>query len=530
MVYINSLVDVVRYLWSEFYNSSKKENNTEEEQKSIPSWEQTEKNIEYEQELYEFEVENRDTINPYKYYSIFGRRKETNLEKLFGDKEVRFYGYLTASKNKLEKLIARTSSSMAERVSILVFMVVSHVGYNSFKRIRAKDLQTVLGKGYKSILNHCEELKIFKVSRIPTNYNSKKREIYHTEISVVKSKAGFQSILIRDKKALNARKNYLQISDIDERNQDCYNLHLMNIFASTLEEKNEKSKRLNRAFRNCFAEQSIGDYGNRIYSFISNLKKEERRYVKPLHNIDAETAEVDISASQPLTWFSWIISPHLIIYAFKSKQITVLLSDIIYDIEFNDEMLINWEKAYYEGDFYIDFWANMLDEVYPIWEELILNTISKEDKEKIEEAKDRKRQLAKRSFMVIINSRIYFDEKNNAGTKPIIDAMEQSSVYSGLGVLIKELKSKVLNLKAICPNENLQLKKQYAPYKNLGIIITRIESYFMHEVYKKIDFWGLLIHDSILCEKGNLDKMKKAYNDVYLEYTNFIPQIKITRL
>lgn len=409
-------------------------------------------------------------------------------------------------------------------------MIVSHVGYNSFKRIRATDLQIILGKNYKGILMCCEKLKILEVSRIPNNYYSPKKECYHTEISVIKSKAGFRFILLKDKKAINARKKYLKIDSFDKNKQRCYNLHLMNTFASYIIGEDEKSRRLNKAFRNCFAEQSIGNYGNRIYSFILNLKREERKYVKPLHNIDAETSEADISAPQAFILFLLIFHPHIIRYAFKSEEIAIIISDIIYDIEFSDEMLINWERSYYYGDFYIDFWARMLDEIYSNWEELILNTISKEDREKIEEAKDKKRQLAKRSFMVIINSRIYFDEKNNAGIKPIIDAMEQSSVYSGLGVLIKVLKSNVLNLKAICPNENLQLKKHYEPYKNLGIIITRIESYFMHEVYKRIDFWGLLIHDSILCEKENLEKMKKVYNDVYFEYTNFIPQIKITRL
>ncbi|MBT3647496.1 MAG: hypothetical protein HN542_04560 [Flavobacteriales bacterium] len=67
--------------------------------------------------------------------------------------------------------------------------------------------------------------------------------------------------------------------------------------------------------------------------------------------------------------------------------------------------------------------------------------------------------------------------------------------------------------------------KPYKPYKNLGIILTRLETHLMHEVYLQFDHWLLIVHDAFLVEEIQKDELKAMMINSALEQGYIIPNV-----
>ena len=529
MVYINIYKDLFNWFISLL---KKKRNNN-----PLPSYEKLERNSDFEKELYGFEEKGEQVFRDnYLFFDFNGNSKEFNLDDYLKQKENKFYGLIPTVLNKHRNLIQKSSKSTAERVAILLFVIVSHVGFNTFKKLRAKDLQLLLGKDYKTVLKLCINLNIIRVRNTPSKFFSDTYKACHNEIAVINRKGCFKKVVLQDKKALKARKSYLLKTSLNytKEQKKTFRLHYRNLLASHVLGSSKTANKINEQLLNFSPYQSIGSYCYRVYSFISNLKSDKRGEVKPIYNPYTSTSELDTKASQPFICLCLMKCPHLVEYAFKNAQIGVLLSDLLYGIEFSDELLFRWEQAYYQKDFYLDFWAKMLFEIDNNWELIILRLSTEEQRQKIKASSNEKREIAKLSFMLLLNSKSFYNEKTGTGLKPLLDKLEQHPVYSGLGVMLKVFKSKILDFKKIMGNDNNELsnlKKPYTTNKNLGLVITRIESALVQKVFRAVpNKWSLILHDAIICETENIKEFESAFKATFLEEVYTYPKLKIKKL
>ena len=108
--------------------------------------------------------------------------------------------------------------------------------------------------------------------------------------------------------------------------------------------------------------------------------------------------------------------------------------------------------------------------------------------------------------------------------------MRQHRFYSGLGELVYQLKEGAFDLRNFYPVDhpevlNFNPVKPYRPYKNLGIILTRLESHLMHEVYLQFDHWILLVHDALIIEEIYNEELKELMIHSALDQGYIVPKV-----
>lgn len=70
-----------------------------------------------------------------------------------------------------------------------------------------------------------------------------------------------------------------------------------------------------------------------------------------------------------------------------------------------------------------------------------------------------------------------------------------------------------------------KLKKE--DYRNLSIMLQRMEADFIFNVVNNLEVFAVTIHDSILGKSSDIEIIKKAMEDSFLEKYNFIPKLDI---
>ena len=195
-------------------------------------------------------------------------------------------------------------------------------------------------------------------------------------------------------------------------------------------------------------------------------------------------------------------------------------------IKFNPELFRLMEEGI-RTDFYNTFLKTMLNTLDPYWSISVKKLLDKDDLKDLQKASNKERFLLKRAFAILINGNprtIHWVDKIN-------NLLIGNALYRELGIFLTEIKSLSVDLRTIVDgvdSEDLKgFKEPYSPYKNLGLALFRIESFFMQEAFLKLEgIWCLLIHDSILCQVGDKIKVQEAVIKSCLEYGLDAPKIK----
>jgi|GEM_PF-3465874 len=495
------------------------------EKNRISSWEDIERYLELESEL--VDTESSIVEDPYKWFSPWGRKKNYQYQK-----ERLVYGYKSNIQSKYQQLEKKYNDSVLERVYKLTQIIACSVGYNTLRKFRAIDLLTLLGGDYKDILELCQKSGLFKLVKIESPFSSPDDTKHHIQISVLyrknkKNKSQFERCILKCKTAINAFHNYRKARSHyrTEREQLIkelteYNLNAARFIGDSIEEK-----RYNKSLHYLNQRALIGRYCHRVYCLITEVSREIRKNIRPMHDIYARIRELDIKASQPFFLVQLILNPGLVRLAFKNERVVRLLEHIIYSIDFSDELIRRLQEAI-RKDFYTVFLKPMLNTLDPDWQLTVESILSPKDLNKLKKANNKERFLLKKASAILQNS----NPRTVFWTSKMIGLMKRNLLYNGLGCLIDELNNNSLDLSALLVGKDKEelsgMKEPYMPYKNLGIIIFRIESFMMQEVFIGLNgTWCLLIHDAILCTEKDTKKVLECFEETFSDYGLDMPRI-----
>ena len=211
------------------------------------------------------------------------------------------------------------TESTAERVSRLMMIIVSHVGYNSYKKFSAKELQDLLGNQYKQILEICHKDGLIKQRLTSCKYDSEKGAKQHRELKVPKRKGKYRLVRLvqpvaiaaierhrqrrKESRSRNGRANTAKVLEkIDD------NLHA-SVLISTDGKRSEMDSVINTALDEGLFLSKVDHYGKRAHNLASFAAKTVRWRLRPKHSPYARICESDIHACQAFTLFSLICNP-----------------------------------------------------------------------------------------------------------------------------------------------------------------------------------------------------------------------------
>jgi hypothetical protein len=405
--------------------------------------------------------------------------------------------YFPKNESKLSRFTNWYPQHLIERLGYLIGIVLAHQGYSGFKQFRAGDLRTILGKDYINILADAHKSKWVTVDILPSNYDSLTNKKGHRSIRVIGWKGAFRKLMVGETRAKQAiskfREGKLKHSD------ELYHNALLNVYRNTCNSRVLKKGfgEINRHLKSGLHFPNIDPFGRRIHSFITyGIERGNRPYVKPIGHFREDVVEVDIKSSHPSLLFDLGSDPACLEHAFEEEKVIEAFYQILSNIQFQEQMLLEFKYSLEEGRFYETFWKECLDESFRNWREFGLKKyyLHNKTQQQLDE-----RTILKFLFMLVVNG----------GAKKCLDAISTSTNYASLGRLIL-----IYNHEFRIPwlLEGIQdFNKPYWPRKNLSLTLQRIESKSMILTLNKLEeIWCLPIHDGILCLHKDASEVQDA--------------------
>jgi hypothetical protein len=421
-------------------------------------------------------------------------------------------------------------SNILTRVSWFLRIIYNSYRERSheYKYFNKDQLQLILGIHYKTLLIELKGAKLIEESNLTNSHNTDQvtrafklsNRLLYLDISTVKEimtvqKEGKRKTkrgTVTNKKVINAMKKYeekykfINVTDkkmreilLDNHSRAIIDLNsLSNLEPDSfdmIEYFNEEKQDHN---------YKIDQYGKRTHTIFTRLHKGLRLQIKDKNEIDAIANEADITNSQPY-FLLLVFTAHN--YLNKVVPVEVVnelyfLSDVIKTKAFN-----NYRNDVLKGILY-DEYANALDEQLSDWSDL--------------DTYDSKRNHAKKLFYQIVFSADYMCN---------VIRMEKEILYS----LYPDVFRAVERLKSISFAEYLgsdcRPEKPYKPYKNITILLQRLESLITDMIYVELynaGIWALKCHDSFTFKNYQTAEVKVIIADVFETLKLDAPIIKFS--
>ena len=492
----------------------------------IDDWKKIEKDYLYERELKEDDELAYVDINEF-YSSQTDRCKRKDINQVKHYDALRF-----KCERKHRKLKRMLTEYNFQKSCFLLDILLRKGAYRFQVRMYANDLKLILGKNYKELIKQMVEAKWIEEHAMPHYFDSEENRKDTRYLKVIGKVGSCKRYPITDEKVLETITKYKKrhFKGLDALHAQVkyivdYNTHNARFKGSYI-----NLLQLNQQIKQGHKTCKIGGLCNRVYGFATEVKRSERKLIRLLHDLDAAITEIDISACFPLIIIALFNDPTIVRYALTDSNLVEKIVQRIGNIDVEPELIFRMTEGYYK-DFYNSFWRTMLENIIPGWQEVVEKSMSKEDKVKFKEAAKKERFLLKKSVVYVINS----NPQRVAWVGHLTKAMKKNYLYSALGHLLDQLKDINFNFEQILGDKKhydlgrLKGKDSYAPYKNLGILLFRLEAFAMQLVMASLweeGIWFLPIHDSMLCRKKDSPIVAALIQLSFIKVIGMNPNLK----
>ena len=381
-----------------------------------------------------------------------------------------------------------------ECLSYLCMIIVSDKGFRTNKSVSSYTLKTLLGNQYIDMLGVGIRSGLIKVDSIESIYNGKTSK-RHWNISVQGQRGSFSYKELRNEITINRVKKY-KLRGINHEHHPVLVKTFYSLTRSYFDHPNYKE--LNTGLRGGFFTPRIDLFGRRCHTVLTRVKRGLRGVVRCIDRPDEKTAEVDLKSSHAYFLFQVVKTPELMEHAIKDKPALESLK-IALRQGYNPWMDSEISNTLNKGLFIEDFFIPMLDECFKGWSDYVRNLLLEAGEIKVTD-RPSTRSLGKYGFMYVVNG----------GASKIARSINRNYKYHQFIRVIKAIQSVDLS-----STRDVKEVKDYAPYKNTSMILQRIESRFMQEVYlRSLVDYGFLVHDSVVTLQSETWKVSRAIKEV----------------
>jgi len=362
------------------------------------------------------------------------------------------------------------------------------------KMIHTDILKIYFGTYYKRYLGELEQLQLFDWVKTESLYGPENK---HNSF-IIKPNIRFKNHEITSRIGTNTVNRVLDHRNTDKALKKANKCLLTSFYNSP------DFSVTNEYLQAGYHSATKDGFGNRIHSIITNKESFTRSLLRFTSKQRIETGESDIEASHPYLLTRMANEPQTF-----TDKLGFEFNGVIEP--FKEIPIEEQEKAhnmYYQGDFY----ENLIELLGGSdLERLVINyCIQHAD----EEIPDTRRNMSKKAFMILVNSK----------NKEFKSLLEEKLPYT-TDAIKKSLDYKVFHLFKEIPDNGTN-NGGYLPYKNLALVFQRTEALCVQASYTRSTSWGHLIHDSILTTLDQTETVEANLISSYSKVFSVPPKLK----